>query len=152
MIFDETFWDRHGDPRVKGWFLLKSPLPIILMSLGYVIFSKYIGPRLMRDREAFKLKKTLIVYNIIHVLYNAWLLIEIWRRRNITNVNLLCEPVNNSTTPDQVELISFGYWYFILKLLEFGDGTFFVLRKKFNQISNLHVVHHSVMPVSGENR
>lgn len=145
----ESFWDHHGDPRVQSWFLMKSPVPVVVMSLGYVIFSKYIGPRIMKNRKAFDLKKAMVVYNMLHVAYNAWLLVEIWARRNFSNVSLLCEPMDHSTSKDQVRLLSLGYWYFILKLLEFGDGTFFVLRKKFNQISNLHVVHHSVMPASG---
>lgn len=149
MSSAESFWDRHGDPRVQSWFLMRSPVPVVVMSLGYVIFAKCIGPRIMQNRKAFDLKKTMVVYNMLHVAYNAWLLAEILARRNVSNVNIRCEPMNHSTSKDQLELISLGYWYFILKLLEFGDGTFFVLRKKFSQISNLHVVHHSVMPASG---
>lgn len=145
----ETFWDRYGDPRVQDWFLMRSPVPVVMMSIGYVIFSKYIGPRMMANKKAFDLRKTMIVYNMFHVAYNAWLLVDIWSLRNLFNVNLRCEPMNFSSEPEQMALLSLGYWYFILKLLEFGDGTFFVLRKKFNQVSNLHLVHHSVMPVSG---
>lgn len=119
------------------------------MSIGYVIFVKFLGPRIMEHRKAFDLRKVMVVYNIAHVLYNGWLLAEILAKRNMFNVNLICEPMNYSTSDDQVRLLTIGHWYIILKLLEFGDGIFFVLRKKFRQISNLHVIHHSVMPVSG---
>ena len=34
------------------------------------------------------------------------------------------------------------------KYLEFADTFFFVARKKFAQISTLHVIHHGVMPMS----
>lgn len=144
-----SFWDRHGDTRVKDWALMKSPLPIVMMSLSYVVFTKFIGPRMMEKRKAFDLRTTLIVYNIFHVAYNAWIFVDMSLKVNLPQLNFRCEPINHSTSKEMLGIISLGYWYLILKLLEFGDGIFFVLRKKFNQVSNLHVVHHSVMPVSG---
>lgn len=44
--------------------------------------------------------------------------------------------------------ILFGtYFYFGAKLTELLDTVFFVLRKKENQISFLHLYHHSVMVI-----
>ncbi len=37
------------------------------------------------------------------------------------------------------------WWYFFSKLIEFLDTVFFVLRKKNNQISFLHMYHHATM-------
>ncbi len=37
------------------------------------------------------------------------------------------------------------WWYYMSKLIEFLDTIFFVLRKKNNQISFLHVYHHATM-------
>lgn len=39
------------------------------------------------------------------------------------------------------------WWYFFSKLTELLDTVFFVLRKKNNQVSFLHLYHHSMMPV-----
>lgn len=39
------------------------------------------------------------------------------------------------------------YVYFIAKLTELLDTVFFVLRKKDNQVSFLHLYHHTVMPM-----
>lgn len=39
------------------------------------------------------------------------------------------------------------HFYFILKIVDLLDTVFFVLRKKNNQISFLHVYHHSGMVV-----
>lgn len=36
--------------------------------------------------------------------------------------------------------------YYMCKLIELLDTVFFVLRKKQNQISFLHVYHHTMMP------
>lgn len=47
------------------------------------------------------------------------------------------------------EVVLFGsYCYFLAKLLDLFDTVFFVLRKKTNQISFLHLYHHSLTFVS----
>lgn len=40
------------------------------------------------------------------------------------------------------------WWYYFSKFTEFMDTIFFVLRKKNNHISTLHVIHHGCMPMS----
>lgn len=42
------------------------------------------------------------------------------------------------------------WWYYISKFTEFFDTLFFLLRKKNQHVSTLHVIHHGVMPFSGE--
>ena len=37
------------------------------------------------------------------------------------------------------------WWYFISKGIEYLDTVFFILRKKNNQVSFLHVYHHCTM-------
>lgn len=37
------------------------------------------------------------------------------------------------------------WWYFISKGIEYLDTVFFILRKKFNQVTFLHVYHHCTM-------
>lgn len=37
-----------------------------------------------------------------------------------------------------------AYWYTIAKLLDLLDTVFFVLRKKSNQITFLHIYHHTL--------
>lgn len=39
--------------------------------------------------------------------------------------------------------------YYMCKITELLDTVFFVLRKKQNQISFLHVYHHTLMPICG---
>lgn len=40
-----------------------------------------------------------------------------------------------------------SYWYLMSKFIDLLDTVFFVLRKKNNQITTLHVLHHLLMPV-----
>lgn len=40
------------------------------------------------------------------------------------------------------------WWYYISKFTEFFDTMFFILRKKNQHVSTLHVIHHGCMPFS----
>lgn len=40
------------------------------------------------------------------------------------------------------------WWYYISKFTEFFDTLFFILRKKTQHVSTLHVIHHGCMPFS----
>lgn len=42
------------------------------------------------------------------------------------------------------------WWYYFSKFTEFFDTFFFVMRKRYDQVSTLHVIHHGIMPFSGE--
>lgn len=44
------------------------------------------------------------------------------------------------------------WWYYFSKFTEFFDTFFFVMRKRYDQVSTLHVIHHGIMPFSGEFR
>lgn len=37
------------------------------------------------------------------------------------------------------------WWYFVSKGVEYLDTVFFILRKKFNHVTFLHVYHHCTM-------
>lgn len=44
-----------------------------------------------------------------------------------------------------LQIASALWWYYISKGVEFLDTVFFILRKKFTQVSFLHVYHHCTM-------
>jgi elongation of very long chain fatty acids protein 7 len=55
-------------------------------------------------------------------------------------------------TPKGLRMAETCWWYYISKFTEFFDTLFFILRKKYQHVSTLHVIHHGVMPFSGEKR
>ncbi|KAJ3597791.1 hypothetical protein NHX12_001308 [Muraenolepis orangiensis] len=57
----------------------------------------------------------------------------------------ICQPVDYSDDPNEVRVAGALWWYFISKGIEYLDTVFFILRKKFNQVSFLHVYHHCTM-------
>ncbi|KAK9500528.1 hypothetical protein O3M35_001776 [Rhynocoris fuscipes] len=140
--------DNKSDPRVKDWFLMSGPFPTIAMCLGYVYIVKVLGPKLMENRKPFELKYTLIVYNAIQVIISAWIFKEGIYSGWFTTYSFICEPVDYSNNPQALRMAATCYWYHLSKYTEFFDTIFFVMRKKYNQVNKLHVIHHGIMPVS----
>ena len=64
------------DKRVEKWPLMDSPLPTLAISSSYLLFL-WLGPKFMRNREPFQLRKTLIVYNFSMVIFNFFIFKEV---------------------------------------------------------------------------
>ncbi|XP_070154113.1 very long chain fatty acid elongase AAEL008004 isoform X4 [Polyergus mexicanus] len=113
--------DKHADTRTTDWLLMSSPFPTLFICIGYVYVVKVLGPKIMENRKPFQLKNTLVIYNLFQVIFSAWLFYE---------------------------MVHASWWYYFSKFTEFMDTIFFVLRKKNNHVSTLHVIHHGCMPMS----
>ena len=61
--------------------------------------------------------------------------------------NYVCQPCDYSDDADAMAMANIVWWYFMGRFLEFLDTFFFVLRKKRDQISALHVIHHWSVPL-----
>lgn len=59
-----------------------------------------------------------------------------------------CQPVDYSNDPIALRMAQGCWWYYISKFMEFTDTIFFVLRKKDDHLTTLHVIHHGCMPMS----
>ena len=60
-----------------------------------------------------------------------------------------CQSVDYRSDPKPVKILRYTYLTFLLKLVELVETVFFVLRKKSNQISKLHVYHHVSTAILG---
>ena len=113
-----------------------------------VIFAVYLwivffaGPKFMKNRRPYKVTNIIRVYNIFQIIVCSIFVIRsiqlgfdhrfIWR----------CESFDWLTTEELAE-IKAGTWLFmLLRMFEFIETIFFILRKKENQASFLHVYHH----------
>ncbi|GAA6078387.1 elongation of very long chain fatty acids protein 4b [Tachysurus ichikawai] len=65
-----------ADKRVEQWPMMSSPLPTLGFSVLYLLFL-WAGPQYMQHRDAFKLRKTLIIYNFSMVLLNFYICKEL---------------------------------------------------------------------------
>nr|UTI67608.1 elongation-very long chain-fatty acids-protein-4 [Kerria lacca] len=135
-----------SDPRTKKWLFVNSPLSIVIIISIYLYTVRKIGPKFMKNRKAFNLEKAMTIYNVIQVLLSSFIVTEILRTYFWqTRPNLFCDPVNVSTSDEYMYHAFIVQLYFFAKISELLDTIFFILRKKWNQISQLHVFHHSGM-------
>ncbi|XP_076642607.1 very long chain fatty acid elongase AAEL008004 isoform X2 [Halictus rubicundus] len=141
--------DKNADQRTTNWFMMSSPFPTLFICLSYVYFVKVVGPKFMENRKPFQLKNALIVYNMFQMVFSAWLFYEIGMSGWLTGeYSLRCQPVDYSDRPDVLRMVHASWWYYFSKFTEFMDTIFFVLRKKNDHVSTLHVIHHGCMPMS----
>lgn len=137
---------KKGDIRVNDWPMMSSPWPCIFILIAYLIFIK-MGPTIMKGRQPMELKYVLIVYNVGMVVLSGYTGFQFLIRGYIIGkYSLRCQPVDYSDYPNSVAIARLMWLFFISKLLELLDTVFFVLRKKFSQVSFLHLSHHFVMP------
>ncbi|KAB0795156.1 hypothetical protein PPYR_11995 [Photinus pyralis] len=140
--------DKLGDPRVANWFLMSSPFPTLAICSLYAYGVKVWGPKLMEHRKPFELKNVLIAYNLFQVIISFWLFYQGGMAGWLTGLyNYRCQPVDYSDDPTAVWMAHLCWYYYMSKFTEFLDTIFFVMRKKFDQISTLHVIHHTIMPM-----
>jgi len=136
------------DARVDGWLLMDSPWPTLCICLLYVFSVTNIGPRIMKNRKPLELRRLLIFYNFFMVIFSAWMCYELWVSGWGSGYSYRCQPVDYSNTPKALRMARACWWYYFSKFIEFTDTFFFILRKKFNHVSLLHVIHHGCMPMS----
>uniref|UniRef100_A0A1I8P0A4 Elongation of very long chain fatty acids protein n=2 Tax=Stomoxys calcitrans TaxID=35570 RepID=A0A1I8P0A4_STOCA len=113
----------------------------------YMLVVLKLGPQFMKNRKPYNVDHIMRLYNVMQIFLNLFAFYEMtrysyWR----SDFNLLCEGYN----PQDVRPATMGLTrpiklYLISKYLDFFDTFFFLLRKKFNQITFLHVYHHILM-------
>lgn len=133
-----------GDPRVANWPMMDTPMKTIVCLILYVITLHFIREH-MQHRKPFDLKYVLIVYNFAQVIGSFYIFAELLIVAYRSNYSLICQPVDYSTDPLPMRMVSALWFYYISKLVDLFDTVFFALRKKSNQITVLHVFHHMTM-------
>ncbi|XP_052090460.1 elongation of very long chain fatty acids protein AAEL008004-like [Mytilus californianus] len=136
-----------ADPRVDGWFMMSTPWPSLVICLLYLAIVK-LGPTIMANRKPIDLKKVLLVYNLGMVGLSTYCFLEFNFAGWLAGYSLGCQPVDYSRSPQALRMLNVCWWFYISKFIELLDTIFFIMRKKFNQVSFLHVLHHSIMPFS----
>ncbi|KAL4711171.1 hypothetical protein ACJJTC_015280 [Scirpophaga incertulas] len=126
---------------IDDLFLMDSPVPLFVITGTYLLFVLKLGPDFMKEKSPMKLNKLIIFYNAAQVLFSTYLF-NIGFQLLATNglLNSAC----NLTKISPIMTTGF-YLYLIAKITELLDTVFFVLRKKQNQVTFLHVYHHTAM-------
>ncbi|XP_060756064.1 elongation of very long chain fatty acids protein 2 [Neoarius graeffei] len=138
---DKLFGER--DPRTRGWLLLDSCTPTLVLTFIYLLIV-YLGPKYMKNKMAYTLKNVLLLYNFGVTMLSFYMLVELISATWSAGYNLKCQGLFDGGEGD-IRVAKVLWWYYFSKLIEFLDTIFFILRKKNNQITFLHVYHHASM-------
>lgn len=136
------YLDSISDPRSNKWFLVPSIYSPVLAIAVYLLVVK-LGPKLMDGREAFELRLPIAAYNFGAMMFNLYCCVELWIGSSQAGYSFGCEPVIVSTEPKEMRIANALWWFYFSKYYEMLDTVFFILRKKNNQITFLHVYHHA---------
>nr|CAD7455294.1 unnamed protein product [Timema tahoe] len=165
-----TFAD---DSRTVDWFLVRSPIPVLIIIMSYMYLVLYLGRKLMRDRSPFDLSRIIMVFNAFQIVHNVWMFNEVRSSKpdggevitsyvNLSIIHLTLRLSGNNKfillsvrilmlkwnvfLPQMANVI---WHYYMSKIIDLLDTIFFMLRKKNNQITLLHIFHHAGMPAVG---
>lgn len=130
------------DAGIIKW-LIFSPMTMIFLSLAYLSFVYFIGPQFMKNRQPYSLKTFMQFYNIFQIIANFWLVSNIYiYGRPIAVLWKYCESFDEMVGSNSEKVLQIFWGLLILKIIDYIETIVFVLRKKNNQISFLHVYHH----------
>lgn len=139
-------WFPDWDNRTRGWPLVGNPIPLVVICVFYVYAVKIVGPKWMRDRKPFQLRILMAIYNFALVLVNGFFVWAFVRHGYIAKgYKVIGQSNDYSTDPATMYIVRLTWWYYVLRLFEFLDTVFFVMRKKYAQVTPLHVFHHVVV-------
>ncbi|XP_054706217.1 elongation of very long chain fatty acids protein 1-like [Uloborus diversus] len=135
------------DPVVKNWPLVNRDGLNLIIILSYVIFVNYLGPGLMKYRRPMDLRWLMVPYNIALVIVNFYIFYGYAKIRWSGEASTSCTTLAVDQSPVTYRLAEITWWFYITKYIELMDTVFFVLRKKDRQLSRLHLIHHSTVPL-----
>ncbi|KAL7735927.1 hypothetical protein ACLKA6_002370 [Drosophila palustris] len=125
----------HPALMVTPWFMAA------VLAL-YLILVTRLGPGFMEFRKPYELKTLIIVHNIVQVVSCVYVVYEIL---HLTENHIIffwkCSALE-FTGERMKRHFKLAYFLFWLKLSELIETIIFVLRKKQNQVTKLHVFHH----------
>lgn len=135
---------------VPQWPLMGSPGPMLTIVGCYLAFVLKVGPRMMEKRPAYQLTNVMIAYNAFQVLLSLFIVQRVFDPSMISMIlSPRCSKAEQASVDLNLQnvLSTAAWWYHFAKMIELLDTVFFVLRKKQNQITFLHVYHHTMTAV-----
>ncbi|XP_054005847.1 elongation of very long chain fatty acids protein 7-like [Hylaeus anthracinus] len=131
-----------ADKRSNDWILVSSPIPVILITFAYLYFVLRYGPRFMENRKPYSLLTFIRFYNIFQIVANAAIVYHILDAGWYQDCFIYCVVPDYSTNRNPMKLVRISWYLLSLKIIDYIETGVFVLRKKWNQISFLHLYHH----------
>ncbi|XP_055619837.1 elongation of very long chain fatty acids protein 1-like [Toxorhynchites rutilus septentrionalis] len=132
----------NADPRTHNWFLAGSPFPMLGIILTYLASVYYIVPKFMENRKPFQFKTFLGIYNIFQAAYCIAIIYMCYQAGWRFDYLYKCYETDFSDDSKAVKMVEVSWYILFIKFIELIETIIFVLRKKQNQVTFLHVYHH----------
>ncbi|XP_022122740.2 elongation of very long chain fatty acids protein 5-like isoform X1 [Pieris rapae] len=140
IIFEDVTKTVESSP-IETWTLNETLVGLILVLVLYLSLVLKILPTFMKHHQPFQLNRLLSIYNAVQVISSVYIVFlytkYVFRHGVITT--------RCPQGEDLKDVITDILPYFIAKHVDLLDTIFFILRKKQNQVTFLHVYHHSAM-------
>ncbi|KAG5680915.1 hypothetical protein PVAND_010393 [Polypedilum vanderplanki] len=127
---------------IDSWKTASNAYPLTISIIIYLIFVYIVLPKFMKNREPFNINFIIRCYNVFLIFACFYFVFQFRKyglrfRRTWQCFNSFEDREHNMKEIDEVV-----WWFTMLRLFEFIETVFFILRKKFDQVSFLHVYHH----------
>jgi elongation of very long chain fatty acids protein 4 len=148
-------------PAMNGWLLhrLDHALAVLLVYALFVLFGfKFLynpKPKVVGAKSKLKLtvrqkfsKEPLIfplmvIYNTTQVGLCAYMVYEALKGKADRGFGLLCNAHELMLKAESRGIASVLHVFYLTKVLDFADTVFMIIRGKWNQVTFLHIYHHS---------
>jgi hypothetical protein len=130
-----------ASPIIDKWPLMSSPLPMLTIFGIYLVLVLKVGPEFMKTREPMNLTNFTRIYDISQVFICTLIMKFSFDLGFKFNTTWQCLE-NIAEKESLIEYKSGQWWFLMLRLAELIETVVFVLRKKQNQVSTLHIYHH----------
>lgn len=125
---------------IDSYIFMDSPVPLMVVFSIYILFVLGIGPRFMKNRLPMELKTFIRAYNVLQVIACA-VFVKLFLDWDISLMKTW-QCVHSKSNLDANQSAFVGFCFIMLRISELSETVVFVLRKKQNQVSTLHVYHH----------
>jgi len=124
----------------KDWPLADFKVAVSI-AVGYLVSIVVLSAIMSLKKEPISTKGIQQLYNFIQIILSGWMSLEIARQMYRAGYGFC----NNPYDPYNKEIASVLWVFYLSKVFDLLDTLWIVLGKKWNQLSFLHVYHHSSM-------
>ncbi|KAH7931457.1 hypothetical protein HPB52_025656 [Rhipicephalus sanguineus] len=135
------------DPRTTQWYFSGNKQLITLLLVAYIYIVKVGGPRFMKNRKPYDGIKPLITfYNAFMVVVQCLYVYAFFTTAYIRiGYSPICQGIDfDARDEGTMHLLNLYWWYTMVRILDFLDTFFFVLRKKDSHATAFAVINGAV--------
>ncbi|XP_043470571.1 elongation of very long chain fatty acids protein 2-like isoform X2 [Leptopilina heterotoma] len=126
---------------MRDWLIMDSIWYPIIITFVYVVVVFKLAPTFMKNRPAYKLNTFIKCYNLFQIFSNAYIVINVAPCYPFYRA-LECRPLLYAMDACGMTIAKCGYFGIWLKLFDLSETLTYILRKKNNQVTFLHLYHH----------